>query len=371
MLSASSLHHRFEPLSFKQLDGWQKDDHLAAFNCFKVSAKRMIETPYKTKSLGVSTLDLIAISQKAINHTVQTPTEAKTFFEENFCPYQYGDSSKAGLLTGYFEPEVSASRVKTAQYKYPIYRKPDDLIELDDTNRPAAIHHDFAFGRQTAKGIVEYFDRGEIQNGALEGLNLELFWLEDPVDLYYIHIQGSACLRFENGSFTRVSYAAKSGHPYTSVGSILVRLGEMKLEEVTMQSIKIWLNQNSSRQNEIFNGNRSFIFFQTFNQPNINSGPIGAAGVSLTSARSMAVDHNLYSFGLPIWVETKDKFIDSNHRFKKLLIAQDTGSAIVGVQRGDYFVGSGKKAGMIAGQIKHRASMKVFVPNPGQGRQIV
>ena len=368
MLSGSSLHECFEPLSFKQLDGWQKDDHLAAFNCFKVSAKRMVETPYKTKSLGVSALDLLAIGQKAITHTAQTSAEAKLFFEDNFCPFQYCDSSKPGFLTGYFEPEVSASKIKTAQYRYPIYRKPEDLIELDDTNRPTMMHRDYAFGCQTANGIVEYFDRSEIQNGALEGLSLELFWLEDPVDLYYIHIQGSARLSFENGSHTRVSYAAKSGHPYTSVGSILVRLGEMKLEEVTMQSIKTWLNQNSSRRNEILSGNRSYIFFQTFNQSNFNSGPIGAAGVSLTSARSMAVDHKLYSFGLPFWVETDDNFVDSNHRFKKLLIAQDTGSAIVGAQRGDYFVGSGKEAGMIAGQIKHRASLKILLPNSVQGQ---
>ncbi len=328
----------------------------------------MLKTPYETKSLGVSALDLLAIGQKALTHTVQTSTEAKLFFEDNFCPYQYCESSKTGFLTGYFEPEVSASTVKTAQYKYPIYQKPEDLIELDDTNRPTTMQGDYAFGRQTENSIVEYFDRGEIQNGALAGLDLELFWLEDPVDVYYIHIQGSARLSFENGSYKRISYAAKSGHPYTSVGSILVRLGEMKLEEVTMQSIKTWLNQNSSRRNEILSGNRSFIFFQTFDESIYNSGPIGAAGVSLTSARSMAVDHNMYSFGLPFWVETDENFVDSNHRFKKLLIAQDTGSAIVGAQRGDYFVGSGKEAGMIAGQIKHRACLKVFVPNSKQGQ---
>ena len=131
MLSASSLHACFEPLSFKQLDGWQKDDHLAAFNCFKVSANRMSKTPYETKSLGVSAIDLLAIGQKAITLNVQTPTEAKLFFEDNFCPYQYCDSSKTGFLTGYFEPEVSASKIKTAQYRYPIYRKPEDLVELN------------------------------------------------------------------------------------------------------------------------------------------------------------------------------------------------------------------------------------------------
>ncbi len=368
MLSATSLNQSFEPRSFNQLDGWQNDDHLAAFNCFKVSAKKMIETPFETKSLGISATNLLAIGQKALAHTVQTSAEAKLFFENNFCPYQYCGSSNAGFLTGYFEPEVSASKVKTAQYRYPIYRKPEDLIALDDINRPPAMHPDYAFGRNTANGIVEYFDRGEIQNGALAGLDLELFWLEDPVDLYYIHIQGSARLNFEDGSHIRVSYAAKSGHPYTSVGSILVQLGEMKLEQVTMQSIKTWLKQNHSRRNEILSGNRSFIFFQSSTQTNSNSGPIGAAGVSLTSARSMAVDHKLYSFGLPFWVETDDKFVDSNHRFKKLLIAQDTGSAIVGAQRGDYFVGSGKQAGMIAGQIKHRASLTVLVPNSGQGQ---
>lgn len=328
----------------------------------------MVETPFETKSLGVSASDLLLASQKAVSHTIQTTSEAKLFFEENFTPYQYCDSSQPGFLTGYFEPEVAASKTKTAQYKYPIYRKPDDLINLDDANRPAALHPDYAFGRQTAHGIVEYYDRGEIQNGALEGLGLEIFWLADPVELYYIHIQGSARLSFEDGSNTRISYAAKAGHPYTSVGGILVRMGEMKLEDVTMQSIKTWLDQNKSRRNEILGGNRSYIFFQIAKQSNSSSGPIGAAGVPLTSARSLAVDRKLYTFGLPFWVETNDKFVESDHRFKKLLIAQDTGSAIVGAQRGDYFVGSGKVSGMIAGQIKNRATLKVLVPNSAQGR---
>ena len=373
MSSASSFRDCFKPVSFSQLNGWQEDDHLAAFCCFKVSALAMIEaapktkSPLKTKSLGISTTDLLAVGKKAITCSIQTIAEARLFFENNFCLFQYSDPAESGFLTGYFEPEVAASRVKTTRFKYPIYQRPNDLVELDSNNRPATIDADYVFGRQTSNGIVEYFDRGEIQDGALDGQNLELFWLDDPVDLYHIHIQGSARLSFVDGSHTRISYAAKSGHPYTSIGSILVKSGEMSLKDITMQSIKAWLYQNSSRRSEILGKNRSFIFFRTADEWNNNSGPIGAAGVSLTSERSLAIDHKLYSFGLPFWVETFDNFVDSDHRLKKLLIAQDTGSAIVGTLRGDYFVGSGVEAGRIAGQIKHRATLRVLVPNPAQG----
>ncbi|MCP4073213.1 MAG: transglycosylase [Hyphomicrobiales bacterium] len=362
------LSGKLEPLSFDQLAGWQDEDHLAAFSCFRLSAGKMHNSPYKTKSMGVSAGDLMKIGNKSLDLSITSAAEAKRFFEENFRPYQYPGRGYHGFLTGYFEPELAASRRPTSRFRFPVYRRPDDLIALDDANRPANMDATFVFGRQTKSGIEEYYDRGQIQNGILEGQNLELAWMEDPVDVFFIHIQGSARLHFDDGSRIGISFAAKSGHPYTPIGKILVDRGELDLEDVTMQSIRSWIDSNSDKQDELLAENRSYIFFQISDHPGSELGPIGAAGVALTAGRSLAVDHKIHTFGTPFWVETRNRFVGSSRPFRRLLISQDTGSAIIGGQRGDLFTGSGREAGLFAGQIKHAASMNIFVPNPEQGR---
>ena len=355
-----------QPLAFDQLNGWGNDDHLAALKCFQLSALRMQERPYSTKRLGISAADLAEIGHLALRQTVQNNAQAKLFFEQNFCPHKHNGPKFGGLLTGYFEPELAASTVKTRKFKYPLYRRPDDLIDIDEDNRPDHIDKSFAFARKTNGGIVEYFDRREIHNGVLRDKGLEIVWLEDLIDVYYIHIQGSTRLTLEDNSQIRLSYAAKTGHPYSSIGKILVDRGEMKLEDVTMQKIRDWIGANPKEGNELICENRSFIFFQIINQPHPELGPVAAAGVALTSGRSLAIDHKLHTFGTPFWVETRENFMPDDGNFARLLIAQDTGSAIIGPRRADYFVGSGYDAGQIAGQIKHAASLIVMVPKSMQ-----
>jgi len=363
------LSANLSPLSFDQLAGWCDNDHLAAYNCFLISAERMREKPYSTKTLGIAADRLAQIGRAALENPATTGQQAKQFFEKNFTPHQFIDSDYNGLLTGYFEPELLASRDKTSKFQYPLYRRPDDLIDIDDDNRPATIEPSFAFARRAGNEIVEYFDRGQIQNGALEGRNLELYWLEDPVDVFFIHIQGSTRLVFDDGSSVRLSYTAKTGHPYTAIGKILVEWGEMKLAEVDMQSIRRWLADNHEKRDQLLACNRSYIFFQQTRQKQPEIGPVAAAGIALTPGRSLAIDRHLHTFGTPLWVETKDNFVAETTPLSRLLIAQDTGTAIIGSERGDFFVGTGEKAGQIAGKIKHAAKMNVLVPNPvGSGQ---
>ncbi|MCF6321089.1 MAG: MltA domain-containing protein [Rhizobiaceae bacterium] len=324
----------------------------------------MRKKPYTTKSLSISAADLAAIGTKALDISVSDNRSARGFFEDNFTPCRFNGSKYQGMLTGYYEPVLAASRTRTDKFRFPLLRRPDDLVDVMHSNRPQEMDEYFAFGRKTPGGIVEYYDRAHIGQGALDNKGLELFWLESPVDVFFIHIQGSARLLLDDNSSQRVSYAAKSGHPYTPIGKILIDKGELKIKDVTMQSIRKWLNDNPSKSDELMSHNRSYIFFKTTSAPDAHFGPIAAAGVPLTQNRSLAVDHKQHTFGTPIWVETDSPINSDKKPLSRLMIAQDTGSAIVGPQRGDYFCGSGDSAGEVAGRIKHAASMTLLVPNP-------
>ena len=355
------------PVAFFDIEQWQDDDHLAAYNCFRRSARRMVQKPYTTKQLDIDANDLATVAKIADETIINDGETARQFFEANFAPHSLAPNKYDGMLTGYYEPELAASLTRTEKFKYPLYSRPDDLIDLNETNRPTTIDQSFMFGRKTTGEITKYFTRYQIQNGALNNRGLEIVWLDNPVDVFFTHIQGSARLTLEDGTFVRVSYAAKSGHPYTAIGKLLVEAGHFKLEDITMQSIRNWLKENPSKRDDLFAQNQSYIFFQITDQPDIQLGPVAAASVALTAGRSIAIDHRLHTFGSPIWVATKENFVGQNKIFSRLLIAQDTGSAIIGRERGDLFVGSGREAGVFAGQIKHAASMIVFVPNSHGG----
>ena len=219
-----------------------------------------------------------------------------------------------------------------------------------------------AFGRQEGGRIVEYFDRRAIEGGALAGRGLEIAWLADPVDAFFIHVQGAARLRMEDGRTMRVTYAAKSGQRFTGPGGILATLGEIPPAEVTMQAIRAWFLANPHRVDEILHQNRSFIFFREAPVVDPTLGPIAAAKVPLTAGRSMAVDRLLHTFGTPFFIGAPTLTAFDGMPFRRLMIAQDTGSAITGPARGDLFAGSGDLAGDIAGVVRHAAAFTVLVP---------
>jgi membrane-bound lytic murein transglycosylase A len=346
---------------FADIDGWSGDDHEAALACFRISARRMAVRPYTTKALGVQGAALARIGEAALSGSF-AGNGARAFFERHFTPFRIEPHSGAGFVTGYFEPELEASPVRTARFSYPLYSRPPDLAGIDDSTRPPGMDPSFMFARRTTGGFAEYFDRPAIEAGALSGQGLELAWIESPVDGFFIHIQGSARLLMPEGEVWRISYAAKSGHPFTPIGAWLVANGQLTREEVTMDSIRQWLLADPVRARELMNRNRSFIFFQRTVQENPDLGPVAAAGVALTPGRSLAIDHRLHTFSTPIFVKTRENLPQQSAQFRRLMIAQDTGSAIIGPARGDIFIGSGREAGSVAGAIKHAADFVLLMP---------
>lgn len=354
----------FRPVSFADLTGWADDDHLAAFAAFARSAHRVVEKPYRTGGLGIDCAAFADAYAEARKSSQPDKSSARAFFERHFipCRIQPSNGAEQGFVTGFYEPVAAASLVRSEKFAYPLYARPADLVDIDDGNRPANMDPYLDFGRSTEDGIVEYFDRAAIEQGALSGQNLEIAWLEDPVDVFFIHVQGAARLKMPDGSTRRVTYAAKSGQRFTGAGRVLVDLGELPLADVTMQSIRAWFRANPGRVNEILWQNRSFIFFRDAAVDDPALGPVAAAKVPLAPGRSMAVDRLLHTFGTPFFIDAPKLPAFDGVPFRRLMIAQDTGSAIIGNARGDLFAGSGEAAGDIAGVIKHPADFYALVP---------
>jgi membrane-bound lytic murein transglycosylase A len=353
---------RLVEVSFAAIEGWREDDHVAALACLRISARRTALKPYTTKALGIDAAGLARIGALALSQSF-SPDGARQFFEEQFRPLRIEPpSGGTGFVTGYFEPELEASPVRTPRFSYPLYARPPDLADIDDATRPPGMDASFMFARRTQAGFSEYPDRAAIEAGFLAGKRLEIAWIESPVDGFFIHIQGSARLLMPDGDVWRVSYAGKSGHPFTPIGAWLVANGHLRREDVTMDTIRNFLLADEGRARELMNRNRSFIFFQRTSQENPDLGPVAAAGVALTPGRSLAVDHRLHTFGTPVFVATHEPLPQQSAPFRRLMLAQDTGSAIIGPARGDLFIGSGREAGSLAGGIKHSADFTVLAP---------
>lgn len=353
----------FRRADFDALPGWAEDAHDEAFPAFRRSAFRALDKPYRSGSLGIVAEAFLPAYEEARASGALGPRDARLFFERHFIPMMVmPDSGDAGFVTGFYEPIVRASPVRTERFRVPLLSRPEDLVAVDDTNRPVGLDSYLAFGRKTADGIVEYHDRRAIESGALDGRGLEIAWLEDKVDAYFIHVQGAARLEMVDGTTRRITYDGKSGQRFTGAGRVLVELGEIPFAEVTMQSIRRWLAERPGRVDEILWQNRSYIFFRDAGVEDPALGPIAAAKVPLTAGRSIAVDRLLHTFGTPFFIAAPTLMAFSSDGFRRLMIAQDTGSAIIGPARGDLFTGSGDAAGEIAGVIRAQADFFALVP---------
>jgi membrane-bound lytic murein transglycosylase A len=287
---------------------------------------------------------------------------ARAFFEAWFRPVRIGGEGD-GFLTGYFEPEIAASRIRTAQFQVPVYRRPDDLVAIEASAAPKGFPADLTFARRTAAGLVPYPDRAAINAGALAGRGLELAYLADPVDAFFMQVQGSARLRFPDGDTLRVSYAGKTGHPYTAIGRIVVAEGHVPREDLDYARLRAWLKAHPVDAARIMERNRSYIFFEPVEGLGEDDGPVGAAGFPLIPEVSLAVDLTHHAFGMPFWIDARLPTSDVGEApFRRLMIAEDRGSAIVGEARGDVFFGSGEAAGARAGRIRHGATFYRLVP---------
>ena len=268
------------------------------------------------------------------------------------------DGSKKGLITGYYQPELKGSRTKTKKYKIPLYTPPHDLITVDLSEVYPDLKYKRLRGRVEGNKLIPYFTREEISKKDYPLQGNELLWVENSVESFFLEIQGSGVIRFEDGSTTQVGYADQNGHPYRSMGLALIRQGELKRHKVSMQSIKAWAKKNKRKLRKFLNANPSTVFFREL--PQGLPGPIGALGVPISSERSVAIDRKYIPLGAPVFLSTTEP--NSNVPLNKLMMAQDTGGAINGGVRADFYWGQGKIPGSKAGSMKQSGEIWVMLP---------
>ncbi len=287
-------------------------------------------------------------------------TALHAYFEQWFAPYQVfnPDSTMQGTITGYYEPRLHGSRTRSERYRYPLYAVPDDLLQIDLGEAYPQLKDMRLRGRLQGKRVVPYYKRADIDTGKGPFNAPVLFWVEDAVELFFLQIQGSGRIELEDGSLAKVGYAEQNGYPYVSIGKKLVEMGELKLEEASMQGIKNWAAQNPDRLDSLLQQNPSYVFFREL--PGNLSAPLGALGVPLTAQYSLAVDARTIQLGAPVFLATT--LPNSTLPLNRLMMAQDTGGAIKGAVRADFFWGYGDEAGQQAGGMKQQGRLWVLLP---------
>jgi membrane-bound lytic murein transglycosylase A len=308
-----------EVLDFEALDGWRDDNHVEALQSF-LNTCDLIDAP-----------DWQPICAMAAD-VPKDEASARSFFELFFKPVVVGQPP--ALFTGYFEPELDGSPTRSGRFKYPIYRRPPELQDG-----------------------VAYHTRSAIEGGAIAGRGLELAWLDDPVDVYFLQVQGSGRIRMTDGSIIRVGYAGKNGHAYRSVGQEMVRRGTHTMDQVSAPEIANYVRSNPTSGRDLLDTNPSYVFFRKIGTLSPEDGPIGAMGRSITTMRSIAIDPKFTPLGAPVWIEK-----DGRRPIRSLMVAQDTGGAIKGMQRADIFYGTGAEAGDAAGTVKDGGRMILLLP---------
>jgi len=285
----------------------------------------------------------------------------RAFFEARFRPWRVvnPDASTEGLVTGYYEPLLRGSRERSKSFSHAIYGVPDDLLVVDLGELYPEMKNFRLRGRLDGRKVVPYWSRAELTPQAPALAGKALLWVADPIELFFLQVQGSGRVELADGRRVRVGYADQNGHPYQSIGRWLVEQGELKLEQASMQGIQAWARANPKRLNELLNTNPSFVFFREL--PDSGGGPIGALGVPLTPGRSIAVDPRAVPLGAPVFLATTLPL--SEQPLQRLVMAQDTGGAIKGAVRADFFWGFGAEAGARAGRMRQRGEMWVLLPN--------
>lgn len=357
---------RLEATQFDRLPGWAGDDLGPAFDAFLTSCRALAaQEPSQRVGTPPSAALKSVCEQALLRAAPQSAAEIRTFFESAFVPYRVVPESGSGFLTAYYEPEVEGSLSPSRSFPVPLLARPADLVTFAPGEpRPPGIDEGLAAARRLPDGrFVPFADRAAIEDGALAAERLELVWLKDAVDLFMVHVQGSTRVRLPDGQVLRFTYAGRNGHPYTSIGKVIVSEGHMDLETMTLAKLTGWLRENKLAARRIMRLNRSYIFFARNDALPASSGPIGGSGVPLTPHRSIAIDRTIWSYGLPFFLDTTLPEPGGGERaVRRLMIAQDTGTAIVGPARADYFMGSGDEAGVRAGLVRHPMDFVVLWP---------
>jgi len=347
-----SFSRTLEVADWSELPGWQDDDVAAAWPAFLQSCRGLMGRPRGEEWKRVCEL--------ARELGERPGFDARTFFEDNLRPYAViaGDGGVSGTVTGYYEPLLRGSRQPARGFKEPVLGVPDDLLNIDLSALFPELKDKRLRGRIEGKRVVPYWTRAEIVSRGKNIPARTLLYVDDAVELFFLQVQGSGRVRLADGSLVRLNYADQNGHPYQSIGRLLVERGELKLEEASMQGIQAWARANPARLDELLNSNPSYVFFREM--PDSQDGPIGALGVPLSAERSIAIDPRSVPLGAPVFLSTTRP--NSAEPLNRLVLAQDTGGAIKGAVRADFFWGFGKAAGQLAGRMKQSGRMWVLLP---------
>ena len=338
-----------DPVAWSKLANWESDAHSEVWEGFLRSCQKLDPQQWGE------------VCQLAQDSGAVSDVQARTFFETYFDvhPVYAEGGATEGLITGYYEPLLQGSWDRSDEYRYPLYGLPSDLL-IVDLNGVYPQLKDFRLrGRLEGNRVVPYYDREQLNANQQLLQGSELLWVNSLVDVFFLHVQGSGRVQMADGSMVAVGYAGQNGHPYRSLGRILIQQGELEREEVTLFTIRSWLESNPQRMNEVLAENPSYVFFELRDAQ--ADGPLGSLNVPLTPARSIAVDRNVIPLGAPVWLQTTLPD-DQNSAFNQLMLAQDTGGAIKGHVRADVFWGRGVMAEQLAGRMKQQGTMYVLLP---------
>ncbi|MCH8347726.1 MAG: murein transglycosylase A [Proteobacteria bacterium] len=371
-LASGEARLSFRETRFSDLEGWAEDGPSRAFeaflkSCATLTSKSSSPVPeyFEASEYHNAFAGVCVLAEAGKDRFSKSNQAARTFFENNFTPYRLrvGWKSK-GRLTGYYEPLLEASLTPHPDYPVPLHGNPGDQITVDLGKFRENLKGTTFVGRLEGRKVIPYYTREEILDGALEGRGLEILWVKDPFSAYNIQIQGSGRARLPDGTFIGIGYAGKNGHANTLAGRVLVAEGYMEKDQVSLQSIKKWLEQNPGKLEYILNKNASYVFFRLLEE---GDGPFGSAGAALTAERSIAVDPAYIPLGLPVWISGSapdpDNPTGDPIRFRRLFIAQDTGGVIKGELRADIFYGFGERAEVIAGHMNNQGAFTLLLPN--------
>jgi membrane-bound lytic murein transglycosylase A len=352
----------YQPVAFTELPGWADDDHAAALQAFRASCPRVVaRSAAKGADRPGLTAGLLDVCQTVLAMPERvTRSEARGVFERYFTPHRVIHSATEGLLTGYYEPVIEGSRTRQGRFQTPILKRPPDLVTVVPETR-GSVRGGLTHARRTGDGLVPFATRAEIEAGALAGDRLDLIYLTDPVEKFFLQIQGSGLIRLTDGTTTRVQYDGKNGHPYSSIGRYLIDRGLVAADKMSMGALGRWLKSDLDRARLVMNQNPSYVFFKE--APSGARGPEGALQVPLVPGRSLAIDPTRHRLGSPVYVTVPGLHLPGDARpFARLMIAHDVGSAIRGPERGDIYFGSGDAAARLAGALRHAGNLVVFLP---------
>lgn len=345
-------------VAFADLPGWTRGKHAAAWPALLNNCDKLV-SPAASGSVRSADPAWVGLCRDARSLVAPDDAQARAFFEAHFRAHRVnGDGSRDGLITGYYEPVLNGSFTRSDRFRYPLYRRPDNLVTVDLARLYPELKGKPLRGRLDGHRVVPYYSRAEIgdaQKNPLAGD--ELLWVDDPVEAFILQVQGSGRVRLPDGSQVAVGYADQNGYPYRSLGARLIELGLMKREDVTLTSVRDWLAAHPDDTESLLNSNPSYIFF-TLRDASLG-GPLGSLGVVLTPEASVAVDPAFIPLGTPVWLDTT---FPDGRKLRRLAMAQDTGGAIKGAVRADLFLGQGSDAGRLAGEMKQVGRLYVLLP---------